>query len=277
MSANDRWSIGSAAPPPYHRAMAETPVATEPLVAASGVGRSFSTQRTVRLGDVDPTGRLRLDALARHAQDVSDDDTADAALDPDPGWVVRRTEVDVLVPGQLGEALTYTTFCSGLGGRWAERRLSVTGESGARYELATLWICVDVTSGKPVPLTDQFHRLYGPAADGRKVSARLRNAPPGERGGSTIGFEWPLRRVDFDTLGHVNNAAYWAVIEELSPVGAVPEPPFRARLEFGSGLAPDDRVRIVADAALGACSWLVGEGSPAASANLTPLAAGLYR
>ena len=51
----------------------------------------------MRLGDVDPDGRLRLDALTRYTQDVSDDDTTDAGLDVEPGWVVRSTVVDELV------------------------------------------------------------------------------------------------------------------------------------------------------------------------------------
>ena len=34
-------------------------------------------------------------------------------------------------------------------------------------------------------------------------------------------LSWPLRFTDFDTLGHVNNAAYWQVAEEI--LGMYPE------------------------------------------------------
>ena len=46
----------------------------------------------MRLGDVDPSGRLRLDAIARYLQDVASDDAADAGLDT--GWVARRTLIE---------------------------------------------------------------------------------------------------------------------------------------------------------------------------------------
>ncbi len=108
-----------------------------PQVPLPQSGRRFSVEKPVRLGDVDYSGRLRLDALTRYTQDVSNDDTGDAALANDLAWVVRRTTVDVFVPAQFQEAVTYTTFCSGLGRRWAERRIVVRGEGGAHPALAT--------------------------------------------------------------------------------------------------------------------------------------------
>ena len=162
------------------------PVALAPPVDD---GRQFVGGRRVRLGDVGRDGRLRFDALARYAQDVSDDDTTDAGLDPEPGWVVRSTVIDELTPAELAEELTFTTFCSGIGRSWAERRLSVTGASGARYEIATLWICVNTGTGAPSRLTDQFLKIYGPAAAERRVSARLVNPkPPSEVDGESLGI-----------------------------------------------------------------------------------------
>jgi len=48
------------------------------LVARPRGGRVFEGVRKVRLADVSPAGRLRLDATARFLQDLSADDTADA-------------------------------------------------------------------------------------------------------------------------------------------------------------------------------------------------------
>src|SRR6478672_9106154 len=85
-------------------------------------GRRFVGHRTVRLADASPAGRLRLDAVARHLQDVADDDARDAGLGQDGTWVVRRTVVEVHRAPVFREALELTTFCSGVGSRWAERR-----------------------------------------------------------------------------------------------------------------------------------------------------------
>lgn len=233
-------------------------------------GRSFSGHRRVRLGDVTGEGRLRLDALTRYTQDVSDDDTTDAGLSPEPGWVVRRTRVEVLGPALLGEDLEITTFCSALGKRWAERHLRVLGSGGARYEVSTLWICIDPVTGRPRGLTGQFRDLYGPAAGGRTVGARLTHPKPPPDGPR---WRWPLRAADFDVYDHVNNAAYWAVVEEV--LHTDPElAPFHASIEYAAGLPRQPEATIVSgDGVAGTTRqlwWLTGEGTLAASAVVSP-------
>lgn len=217
-----------------------------PLAAPVSEGRRFPGSRKVRLGDVDSGGRLRLDALTRYAQDVSDDDTTDAGLAAEPGWVVRSTVVDELVPAALAEQLEFVTFCTGTGRSWAERRLTVTGSAGARYEIATLWICVNPVTGAPSSLTDQFMEIYGPAADGRRVSAKLTNPKPPTEPSATIIERWPLRVVDYDVYGHVNNAAYWALVEEWLP--SAPTVPRRTKLEYGRGIDPTASVAVARSA-----------------------------
>ncbi len=251
-----------------------------PLLPRLPEGRVFEGQRKVRLGDVDPDGRLRFDGLTRYTQDVSDDDTTDARLPDSPGWVVRSTVVDELVPGHLGERLTFRTFCSSLGKRWAERRLTVHGDQGARYEVATLWVCIDFEAGQPTMLTEQFLDIYGSAAGGRKASARQRNPKIeslGERAGEIAAETWQLRRADLDTLGHVNNAAYWAAVEEwLAPFAR----PRRARVEYGRGLSPSPNVGIVRfqeDGVLLLWWQEDGEPTPSATASVCELPPGLYR
>ncbi len=235
-------------------------------------GRRFSGRRRVRLGDVTSDGRLRLDALTRYTQDVSDDDTTDAGL-AEPAWVVRRTAVAVLRPARLAEDIEITTFCSGLGRRWAERHLRVVGEGGAHYEVSTLWICIDAETGRPRELTERFRRLYGPAAGGRQVSARLSHPRP-EPGAPR--FPWPLRAVDLDVYGHVNNAAYWAVVEEWLD-GHPLDRPFTATLEYAAGLDRGAEVEVAWAPVTGGGAqlwWLAPDGTVPASAGLVPLAGG---
>ena len=178
------------------------------------LGRRFTGSRPVRLGDVEPSGRLRLDATARYLQDVASDDAADAGLAS--GWVARRTLIDVLRPAVLGERLELTTFCSGTGRSWAERRTSITGDSGARTEAVSLWVQVDAASGRPTPLDAGFDARYGEAAGGRRVSSRLVLPPP--PAGAAV-RSWIVRAVDIDPLDHVNNATQWAILEEVLPAG----------------------------------------------------------
>jgi acyl-ACP thioesterase len=192
--------------------IAELP-ATE-LVPLPSRGSRFTGTRPVRLGDVDPAGRLRLDAVARYLQDVASDDAADAGLQT--AWVARRTLIDVRRPAVLGERLELTTFCSGTGRSWAERRTAVAGAAGAHVEAVCLWVQVDATSGRPAPLGSEFDAHYGEAAGGRRVSSRLVLRAPSS---GTVVRPWSVRAVDLDPLEHVNNASQWAILEEVLPTG----------------------------------------------------------
>jgi acyl-ACP thioesterase len=185
------------------------------LLPARERGRMFSAERTVRLGDVDRRGQLRLDAVARYLQDVATDDAIDAGLDNAMGWVVRRTMIRLSAPAVLNERLRLTTYCTGSGRSWAERRTSVAGGHGAVIDGVSLWIQIDVESGRPARLGDDFHRIYGDAADGRIVSSKLSlpKAPPDSA--PTLTRPWHYRSTDVDPFGHVNNAAQWSLLEDL--------------------------------------------------------------
>jgi len=189
--------------------------ATE-LLPLPVVGRRFVGSRTVRLSDVDASGRLRFDAVARYLQDVASDDANDADLPNAMGWVVRRTLIRVDRPCALDEELELTTFCTGTGRSWAERRTSIAGASGGAIEAVSLWVQIDVTSGRPARLGDEFFESYGAAAADRIVSSKLTlPAPPsGARSAA-----WQFRRTDLDPFDHVNNAAQWVVPESVIDLG----------------------------------------------------------
>ena len=171
----------------------------------------------------------------------------------------------------LGEELELTTFCGGIGARWAERRVIVRGSLGAHMEAVTLWVHVD-ERGRPALLGPQFLELYGEAAGGRTVRARLTHEdPPGD---CALIELWPLRFVDFDVMGHVNNAVYWAVVEEylarFRARGEPMAPAFRAEMEFRGGIEREAHVGVIdlaGDSYL--ALWLMlGDGTIVASATV---------
>lgn len=238
------------------------------LVPLPDRGRRYTSSREVRLGDADVRGRLRLDALARYLQDVANDDGREALGEDASSWVVRRSVVDVERWPRLGEILTLTTFLGGVGGRWAERRTSVHSGERVCFECASLWVHVDLRTGRPVPLPERFLPLYGEVYGDRKVSGRLSlPAPPA----GVTRSAWPARVADFDVLGHVNNAAYWAAVEEAFAGAMSPGLRSRFELEYKSAIEPGDDVELVRDGEGGA--WLVraGAGDVFAAARLTSL------
>jgi acyl-ACP thioesterase len=223
----------------------------------------------VRLGDADPTGALRLDAAGRMLQDVANDDAVDSGLANSFGWVVRRTMIDVATPAVLGEALTLTTFCSGTGRCWAERRTSVTGDRGARLEAVSLWVQVDPASGRPAPLGADFDRIYGASAAGRVVSSKLAlGGPPAD----AVVRPWPVRRADLDVFGHVNNAVLWSLLEET--IGPVSERRGVAEIEYPGPV--DGGAVVEAHFVTGEHheAWIVEDGSVRCAARWTPAAVG---
>ncbi len=231
------------------------------------VGRTFQGSARVRLGDVGRDGHLQLDALARFLQDVANDDSSDAGMPREHAWLARRTVVDIVEPVRLGEQLTLTTYCSGIGSRWAERRTSIRGMRGGHLEAVAIWVCTDPRTGRAVAVPFQFGGIYGQAAGGRKVSARLTIGEPA-RGREERG--WPVRATDIDVLGHMNNAAYWAAIEDevvrrdLSVARAV--------VEYRLPIEPDDDVRLLSamDEGGNLTIWLVTGAGVAAAAMVEP-------
>lgn len=242
----------------------------EALVPRPPAGRVFqAARRPVRFADVAPTGRMRLDGVARHLQDLSADDTTDAALDDAGAWVVRRTVVEVDQFPRYLEVLTPVTWCSGTGSHYAERRAEIRGERGGRIDATSLWVQVDPASGRPRRVSAQFTELYGEAAGGRRVTARLVHEAPPE---DVEWHEWTLRATDFDMWRHVNNSVYWAIVEEAWAVVDGPAGPIRAELEhrdaISSGAAVAWGCRPCVDG--GFDLWVRGDDAVVASARVRP-------
>jgi acyl-ACP thioesterase len=207
--------------------MAAVPQMSE-LVPVPDAGRVFCAERRAGFGDCAPSGRVRLDGLARWLQDIAFDDVADAGLAFAAVWVVRRTRISVRRFPRFAERCLLQTFCSGLGRMWAERRttLSRPGEPVADVEAVSLWVHLDPRSWRPCPLSDAEIGVYGEACGQRRVSARLRHPAP--EAAAEVG-RFRFRATDCDIAGHVNNAAYWAVLEEellseQAAAGAGPPP-----------------------------------------------------
>jgi acyl-ACP thioesterase len=175
-------------------------------------GRIFPGEARGHLGDVTATGRVRADTLARWLQDVAYDDVAAAGLADAGSWVVRRTRIVVTQFPRFDEPVALQTFCSGVGPRWAQRRTSLTGAGGARVEADALWIFLDWETLMPARMDERFDAVYGEAAAGRRADrARLQHgAPPDD----AARFDWHFRAADVDLADHVNNAAYWEILEE---------------------------------------------------------------
>jgi acyl-ACP thioesterase len=210
------------------------------LVPLPARGRAFRESRRVRLTDLDPRSRLRLDTVARFLQEIALDDVDETGWGaPDHLWFVRRMRMDVLEPFVGDREVALVTWCSGLATVAAGRRWSLAGDRGGRIEVDSVWIHLDA-SQRPARIGE--FAPYAESAGGRRVSARpeLRDPANGAARAS-----WPLRASDLDLHGHVNNTVYWQALEHvLLPNGPDLQRPLRARLEFREPLDLDDRLEL---------------------------------
>jgi acyl-ACP thioesterase len=228
----------------------------EILPRSDGV-RAFDGPAFAGIADCAPTGRVRLDALARWLQDVAYLDVLDAGLESVAVWVVRRARIRVHRWPRFAERFELTTFCSGLGRMWAERRTDIrrAGVGAPDVEAVSLWVHLDPERRLPFPLTEAEVSAYsGPDAQ-RRVTARLRHPlPPASCG---VGSPWTFRATESDLADHINNAAYWQPLEEELLRGDGEPGPVDIELEYRAPAQPGVK-RWLAD---GDARWIVGAGS----------------
>jgi acyl-ACP thioesterase len=215
------------------------------LVDIPAVGRRYHGSRAVYLGDVDGNDELHLEALFRYLQDLATDDAYDAGLRELGGvWVVRRYAMQIAALPNFRDVLDLVTFCSGTGPCWAERRTSVTRGSTPIAEAVALWVFADETRGRPLSLGDEFFRIYGEAAGGRKVSSRLTHPPP------PVGAArrpWVLRARDLDWMDHVNNARALEAVEDEVARSLPGTRVTSVSLEYRGALAREPDVELVSE------------------------------
>lgn len=226
------------------------------MVGRPNAGRMFRGERRVRLGDCSPGGRLRLDATARYLQDLSDDDTRDAGL-AQMTWVVRRTVIDVLQFPTYLEPLDMVTWCSGIGSRWAERRVDIDSAGGGLINSATLWVHLDTETLRPMAPPASFEQIFAHCAAGRSVSSRLTlDGPPTDLALTP----WPVRFADFDVMSHMNNAVALALVEEVLAPRRGLRAPLRVEVEYRSPIDRGVSLRCGGvDGADGYDGWLVDD------------------
>lgn len=229
-------------------------------------GRVFSGSRVIAGTDVTPGGRLRLDALVRYLQQIAEEDVLSAGLALPYDWLVRKYTIVIRGYPARGDRVEMRTFCSGTGPRWAERSTTLNGPGGASLIQARgVWVAVTQPDGRPCAPGEEFHHVYGEAAQGRQVSARLTHSGPPE---GIAARDWPLRASDFDIAGHVNNAVHWAAVEDV--LTGVDWLPVFAEMEYRSPILPGEPVRVaVSEEPAQLRVWLLGgPGQVLASACL---------
>ncbi|MDQ6606266.1 MAG: thioesterase [Actinomycetota bacterium] len=216
------------------------------LVRPPEQGRVYAQPMRPGLADCAPSGRIRLDGLARWLQEIAYFDVEEAGLAQSAAWVVRRTRLRIGRFPRFAEHFEVRTFCSGLGRMWGERRTTIAraavdgGEIDV--EAVSLWVHLDPASWRPIPFSEAELAIFGDAMPGRRITARLRHPSPDS---ATELARFRFRASECDLAGHINNAAYWQAIEEEllgEPGGAEALDGLDAEMEYRAPAHPGEKL-----------------------------------
>ena len=207
----------------------------------------FDREWSLRVADIDPGGRLRLDAAARHIQDIGQDHVHELGFDEShPLWVVRRTMIDLIRPLEFQDTLRLRRWCSGTSTRWCETRVRIDGGKGGLIESEAFWININRDTLMPSRISDDFLQQLQRTTDIHRLRWKA-YLKPGAREDANQIREYPVRFTDLDLFDHMNNAVYWSVIEDyLSTTPGLLKAPLRVTIEHETPVALGDKLEIIA-------------------------------
>jgi acyl-ACP thioesterase len=208
----------------------------------------FDREWPLRVADIDRYGRLRLDAAARHIQDIGQDQLRELGFEAiHPLWIVRRTMIDLIEPIEFQDILRLRRWCSATSTRWCEKRVRIDGRKGGRIESEAFWININPDTLMPSRITDDFMDGLRRTTDVDRLRWKA-YLKPGDRENATRIHDYPVRVTDIDLFAHMNNSVYWSVVEEyLSETPELLNTPLRVTIEHQAPVALGDKLQIIAN------------------------------
>jgi acyl-ACP thioesterase len=212
-----------------------------------GHPKVFDREWPLRVADVDRNGRLRLDAAARHIQDIGQDQLRESGFEAiHPLWIVRRTMIDMIKPIEFSDMLRLRRWCSATSTRWCEKRVRIDGRKGGLIESEAFWINISPDTLMPSRISDDFLDGLRRTTDVDRLrwKAYLKG---GTREDATQVNEYPVRVADIDLFDHMNNCVYWSAVEEyLFTTPELLSAPLRITIEHEAPVALGDKLEIIA-------------------------------
>src|SRR6202171_6205984 len=207
----------------------------------------FDRHWPLRVHHSDRDGRLRLDAAARHIQDIGQDHVDELGFDEShPLWIVRRTMIDLIRPIEFQDMLRLRRWCSGTSTRWCEIRGRIDGRNGGLIESEAFWININRDTLMPSRISDDFLEQLRRTTDIDRLRWKAYVKPGAREDADQIG-EYLVRFTDIDLFDHMNNAVYWSVIEDyLSTTPELLKAPLRVTIEHETPVALGDKLEIIA-------------------------------
>ncbi len=169
------------------------------------------SEQIIQVGDVATNRRLRLDALFNFFQEMAVLHTQrvglslNTFLESGHTWVLSRAVVQITELPHLDDRVTLSTWSRGIKRFKGFREFEVSLRGRRIVAASSLWIYLDVRTGRPVRVPDSFEKLYG-LIDDRAVEGDCEALRFADVERADYLLLVATRVSDYDINGHVNNA-----------------------------------------------------------------------
>lgn len=212
----------------------------------------YTFDSRVRYSEVDREGRLALGSIINYMQDASTFQSEDIGLglgylkERSRVWLLNAWQIQIKHRPLLGESIRVGTWAYGFKSMYGYRNFVIDDKEGSHLILAnSVWVFYDLERGRPVKVSEDELRGYGSEPKlsmdycDRKITVPLEG---------TEADDFPVRRYQIDTNGHVNNGQYICMAREY-----VPEDfrTFQIRAEYKRQAVLGDRILPVVSGAEG--------------------------
>ena len=180
----------------------------------------------IRYSEGDRHGRLKLRTFFDYAQEVAGSHATalgcglEALLARKQAWVLSRIRVRFHAYPSIGDEVTLKTWPSGFDHLFARREFELTGPDGTLLvEATSFWLFLDTENLRILNAVKEIGELM-PDNSGLPVHfTELGKLPSPTEGES---FEFSVRETQIDLNGHLNNAEYAGVIQDVLGAGRYP-------------------------------------------------------
>lgn len=193
----------------------------------------YKMDAVVRYSECGNRKQITLPGIINYFQDCSSSNSERLGVGMDylmakrRAWVLNSWQVVVERYPEMNEEIEVFTWSNGFQGLFGPRSFSMKTKSGEMLAYAnTLWVYVDIDSGRPVRPDAEEDVLYGkePPLEMEKVSRKIA-VPEQIEVIDTI----TVRKYHIDTNQHVNNGQYIQMAMEVMPDGYQPQ---KLRVEY---------------------------------------------
>ena len=126
------------------------------------------------------------------------------------GWLVHGLELAIVGDAGYGETVTVTTRIAGFRRMWARRFSEVRAPDGSTVATAWIdWVLLS-TAGHPIRIPAEMQTLVSGSSPFAPTRIHLDEPPP-----DALTLRSAVRPADVDPMGHVNNAAYLDILDEI--------------------------------------------------------------